>query len=335
MNGITDVKKPRKKQGDRVIPKFRLSRCTLKKIETIISEYSKLPTPVRPDELPLKDISQLAVKVTNSFLEDMGILSGISRKSLNPIGNELGNAITYKGTEKDIIWRKIVMENDYCIRFIRSIDQSDKVSAEDFRLNIMRIAGYLDPEKLDSQVGANALIDLFTQIGYVTVDGSKTKRYYSISNDFREDLQKRKKNNYVQDTNTFISNDFFANLKEIHHKDFDTTRLIKFCKEINENFGLQNYSSVIILCRAILDHCPPIFGYQNFESLKAQMPKSSFQKIVSRLDDSLKQIAGHHIHKQIGPKEVLPVIEEIDFKSDVNFLIGRIIERLSKGKSND
>ncbi len=109
---------------------------------------------------------------------------------------------------------------------------------------------------------------------------------------------------------------------------FDLTRLIRYCQEINNAFEINNYHSVIFLARAILDHCPPIFGQPNFESVAAQVGGKPFSEITNRLNLSLKKIADYHIHKQISKKEVLPVEEELDFSNDLNFLLGRIVERL-------
>jgi len=126
----------------------------------------------------------------------------------------------------------------------------------------------------------------------------------------------------------FISQRNIEQLKEISNENYDVSRLIKYCEEINDNFIGENYSSVVFLSRAILDHCPPIFGQRNFDSVVAQCGGSSFKSVLGRLNTSLKKIADHHIHKHISKKESLPVEEEIDFSTDLNFLLGRIIENL-------
>lgn len=133
-----------------------------------------------------------------------------------------------------------------------------------------------------------------------------------------------------QSSADFVSQTHIDQLKKIKNKNFDVCRLLKYCEEINDNFRRRNYSSVVFLSRAIVDHCPPIFGQKNFDFVVAQCGGSSFKKVAGRLNSSLKKIADHHIHKQIGKKESLPVEEEIDFSNDLNFLLGRIIENLHK-----
>jgi hypothetical protein len=126
----------------------------------------------------------------------------------------------------------------------------------------------------------------------------------------------------------FVDPLLIEQLQRIANKGFDLSRLIRYCEEINDNFGSENYSSVIFLARAILDHCPPIFGQTSFDAVAAHYGGSSFKSVAQRLNTSLKKIADHHIHKQIGKKEVLPVPEEINFSNDLNFLLARIIEKL-------
>ncbi len=128
--------------------------------------------------------------------------------------------------------------------------------------------------------------------------------------------------------NGLIDLSLIEQLKIIQNRDFDLTRLIKYCDEINDNFKSKNFSSVIFLARAILDNCSPIFGQPSFDAVAAQYGGASFKSIAQRLNTSLKKIADHHVHKQIGKKEVLPVQEEIDFSNDLNFLLARMIERL-------
>ncbi|OGO12188.1 MAG: hypothetical protein A2Y93_10465 [Chloroflexi bacterium RBG_13_68_17] len=106
--------------------------------------------------------------------------------------------------------------------------------------------------------------------------------------------------------------------------------MVSFCEEINDNFSRANYSSVIFLSRSILYHCPPIFQEPNFESVAAHIEGKSSRATLNRLNQSLKDIADHHIHRQISRKEVLPTAEEVDFSNDINHLLSRIVENLHR-----
>jgi len=134
--------------------------------------------------------------------------------------------------------------------------------------------------------------------------------------------------NQVKVNRHFVSPDLIEQLESIEGNIFDPARLVKYCHEINDNFQRRNYYSVIFLARAILDHCPPVFGQPHFDAVVAHYKGRSFKDVAERLNSSLKKIADYHIHKQIGRKEVLPVEEELDFSPDLNFLMARIIENL-------
>src|SRR3990170_5856206 len=73
----------------------------------------------------------------------------------------------------------------------------------------------------------------------------------------------------------FISQDLIDKLGGLQSSTYDLSRLVQYCKEINDNFRMQNFSAVAFLSRAILDHCPPVFGQPNFESVIAHASASS------------------------------------------------------------
>jgi hypothetical protein len=129
-------------------------------------------------------------------------------------------------------------------------------------------------------------------------------------------------------TKPFISAELIAQLMAAHKSPLDTSRLIRYCEEIDDNYARRNYSAVVFLSRAILAHCPPAFHEANFDSVVAHIEGRSSKAILTRLSDSLKNIADHHIHRQISKKEVPPIAEEIDFSNELNHLLSRIVEML-------
>ena len=81
--------------------------------------------------------------------------------------------------------------------------------------------------------------------------------------------------------------------------------------------------------RTILHHVPPIFGLKCFDEIANNYggPKDhkSFKKNMTHLNESLKNIADSYLHLQIRKKEVLPTENQIDFKQDMDVLLGEII----------
>lgn len=137
------------------------------------------------------------------------------------------------------------------------------------------------------------------------------------------------------DINNFFGNDIFISeerikgLEMIKNNLFDLTRLIKMCREINDNFSRKNYISVIVLVRSVLDHVPPIFSHKSFSEIVnntklAKSTKASFE----HLDVSSRNIADAYLHIQIRDKEILPTEKQVNFSHDLDTLIGEIIRVL-------
>lgn len=134
------------------------------------------------------------------------------------------------------------------------------------------------------------------------------------------------------DSKTFVHESRIAELEKISSKDFDLTRLVKLCKELNDNFRLGNWLSVGMIGRTIIHHVPPIFGCNTFEQVASTYggPKEhrSFKKNLTHLHDSLKHIADGFLHQTIRKKESLPNETQIDFRQDMDVLLCEIVRIL-------
>lgn len=120
-----------------------------------------------------------------------------------------------------------------------------------------------------------------------------------------------------------------AELRRIRSNKFDLSRLIRLCEELNVANELDCHMSVAMLVRAILDHVPPIFGSRSFAEVAnntalARSPRGS----LVRLDSSLRHIADAHLHVQIRPSEVLPAAAQVDFRADLDVLLGEVVRLL-------
>ena len=85
--------------------------------------------------------------------------------------------------------------------------------------------------------------------------------------------------------------------------------------------------------RTILHHIPPIFNLPSFDEVTNNYggPKEnkSFKKNMSHLNESLKNIADGFLHTQIRKTETLPNETQIDYRQDLDSLLGEIA-RISK-----
>jgi hypothetical protein len=129
----------------------------------------------------------------------------------------------------------------------------------------------------------------------------------------------------------YISSDRISALENINSDEFDLTRLIKICQELNDNYAKGNYLSTGILLRSLLDHIPPIFKHESFIQFSSQysFAGTSFKKNMKHLQDSFRNIADSMLHSPIKRKEVLPTLQQIDFRADIDILLAEIIKTLN------
>lgn len=128
----------------------------------------------------------------------------------------------------------------------------------------------------------------------------------------------------------YVENPTILQLAEIKSEDFDLTRLIKLCKELNDNYSLENYLSCGMILRSILDHTPPIFGKKNFVEVSSNYGSKSFKDIVKPLEESSKKIADSCLHTQIRKKEILPTKTQVSFQPNLDFLLQEVIRTLKE-----
>lgn len=127
----------------------------------------------------------------------------------------------------------------------------------------------------------------------------------------------------------YVDKDRIQQLKDIESLDFDLSKLIQLCVELNNQTN-ENVLTITFLLRAIIDHIPPIFKYNNFSEFSNNYTSGtkSFQKAMKQLNNSLRNVADNNIHSQIRKKEILPTVAQIDFTQDLDFLLSEIIRVL-------
>lgn len=136
----------------------------------------------------------------------------------------------------------------------------------------------------------------------------------------------------TQKNNLFINSNRITELSNIKNSDFDLTKLIRLCQELNDNYSSNNFITCAMICRTILNHVPPIFNFNSFDEVASNYggPKNhqSFKKNISHLNNSLKNIADRHLHSKITKSESLPNETQIDFKQDFDVLLEEICRLL-------
>ncbi|RUW55820.1 hypothetical protein [Mesorhizobium sp. M8A.F.Ca.ET.021.01.1.1] len=119
-----------------------------------------------------------------------------------------------------------------------------------------------------------------------------------------------------------------AELLAITGAKFDLRRLIRYCEEINDAYERENYFSVAMLLRAIADHVPPIFNVGSFRQYASSCGGQSLKGTMTHLDNSLRNIADGILHQQIRPREILPTASQVNFRQDLDVLLGEVVRAL-------
>ena len=127
-------------------------------------------------------------------------------------------------------------------------------------------------------------------------------------------------------TETYIEYQRIESLKGLDSSDFDLSRLVRLCEELNLVHQQECYMSTAMLVRAIIDHIPPIFKCDKFPQVANNYDGTrSFKESMGNLENSLRKIADAHLHVQIRQREVLPTVRQVNFSADLDVLLSEII----------
>jgi hypothetical protein len=127
-------------------------------------------------------------------------------------------------------------------------------------------------------------------------------------------------------SNNYVDLDRIKKLKELTNG-YDLKKLIRLCEELNDSYSRQNYYSVGMLVRSIIDHVPPIFKLKTFNEVANNYNDGgkSFGKNMKHLQNSLRNITDGFLHNQIRKKEALPNETQVNFSQDLDVLLSEII----------
>lgn len=128
--------------------------------------------------------------------------------------------------------------------------------------------------------------------------------------------------------NELIDLSVIEELSQIQSKNFDLTKVIQFCKEINGSFSAGFFISTALLIRALINHIPPIFGHQTFQQVVSQATKTR-KELFKPLDYVARDVGDLHTHDTIRHKENLPTKKQLElFKPSIEVLLQEIITQL-------
>lgn len=132
----------------------------------------------------------------------------------------------------------------------------------------------------------------------------------------------------------YVSEARIGQLAALADPEFDLARLITLLHELNAASRSLSLFSVAFLVRAVIDHVPPLFGLQNFSEVANNYAGTkSFKKNMANLNEALRNIADSYLHGHIRSKEELPQTQQVDFKAQLDQLLGEIVRVRKRRKS--
>lgn len=127
----------------------------------------------------------------------------------------------------------------------------------------------------------------------------------------------------------YVSKSRIAELRQIHSANFDLRRLVRLCEELNRCFASNSFCATAALLRAVIDHVPPIFEVKTFSEVANNIGGKSDKNSLLRLQTACRDISDAVLHQRIRRREILPTAIQVDFKNELDVLLGEIIRRLA------
>jgi len=130
---------------------------------------------------------------------------------------------------------------------------------------------------------------------------------------------------------SLIADSRILELRGLASADFDFTKLVRLCEELNIAFQQDCYFSIAMLTRGLLDHVPPIFGMRTFVEVANNYSGGgrSFKQTIQHLENAARNVADAHLHMPIRKSETLPVAQQVCFGQELDVLLSEVV-RISK-----
>ena len=124
----------------------------------------------------------------------------------------------------------------------------------------------------------------------------------------------------------YISEMRIGDLSSCDNSDYDLKKLVTISEELNQCWSSQCYHAVAALNRALMDHIPPLFGYNTFREVANNYSANrSFKECMDRLENAARKIADQHLHTPIRDREALPSPVQVNFSNEIDVLLAEIV----------
>jgi len=150
----------------------------------------------------------------------------------------------------------------------------------------------------------------------------------AIAPDIRAELQRRVTTITVGPQSTLIAPAIIQKLGSAKSANFDLSRLVLYCDEINSCFYHGNFVACLLLMRTVLNHVPPIFGHATFAQVAANASRG-VKGNLEILGEGMRKIADLYAHQAIRAKEQCPTRNQVEpFRPQFEILLQEVLNVL-------
>lgn len=106
--------------------------------------------------------------------------------------------------------------------------------------------------------------------------------------------------------NNYVDSSLITTLQGCSDK--PPVKLIEHCNSLNNSYKKQNYTTVAIVIRGVLDYIPTIFGFANTTQVYSELQgKRTFKDALKQLDQASRNLADDGLHSPARKDETLKV----------------------------
>jgi hypothetical protein len=124
-----------------------------------------------------------------------------------------------------------------------------------------------------------------------------------------------------------IADSRIEEVRAIKSPDFDFSKLVRLCEEINKVYSEGCYFATAVLTRGLLDHVPPVFGFKTFAEVANNYAGGgkSFKETMQHLESASRKVADAHLHMPIRKSESLPTAQQVNCGQQLDILLSEIV----------
>jgi hypothetical protein len=95
----------------------------------------------------------------------------------------------------------------------------------------------------------------------------------------------------------------------------------------NVVYGQGCFFATAMLTRGVLDHVPPVFGFNTFAEVANNYGAGgdSFKQTMQHLQNASRKVADGHLHQRIRQSEMLPTAQQVNCAQQLDALLGEIV----------